>query len=96
MDVLIRPIVTEKMTKLGEAFNRYGFVVNKRADKLQIKKAIEKMYDVTVDSVNTMRYAGKSKTRYTKTGVQKGKTSSYKKAIVTLAQGEVIDFYSNI
>ncbi|MDR2010040.1 MAG: 50S ribosomal protein L23 [Bacteroidales bacterium] len=96
MDVLIRPIVTEKMTKLGETYNRYGFIVNKRADKLQIKKAIEKMYDVTVDSVNTMRYSGKSRTRYTKTGIQRGKTASYKKAIVTLAKGEVIDFYSNI
>ena len=96
MDILIRPIVTEKITKLGESFNRYGFIVNKRADKLQIRKAIEKMYDVTVDSVNTMRYSGKTKTRYTKTGVQRGKTASYKKAIVTLAKGEVIDFYSNI
>lgn len=96
MDVLIRPIVTEKMTKLGETFNRYGFIVNKRADKLQIKKAVEKMYDVKVDAVNTMRYAGKTKTRFTKTGVQRGKTNSYKKAIVTLEKGEVIDFYSNI
>jgi large subunit ribosomal protein L23 len=96
MDILIRPIVTEKMTKLGEAYNRYGFIVNKRADKLQIKNAIEKMYEVTVDSVNTMRYSGKTRSRYTKTGIQKGKTASYKKAIVTLAKGEVIDFYSNI
>jgi large subunit ribosomal protein L23 len=96
MDVLIRPIVTEKMTKLGDAFNRYGFIVNKRADKLQIKKAIEAMYDVNVVTVNTMRYAGKTKTRFTKTGVQRGKTNSYKKAIVTLKEGEVIDFYSNI
>lgn len=96
MDILIRPIVTEKITKLSEKFNRYGFIVNKRADKLQIKSAVEKMYDVTVDSVNTMRYGGKTKSRYTKTGFQKGKTNSYKKAIVTLAQGEVIDFYSNI
>lgn len=96
MDILIRPIVTEKMTKLGEAYNRYGFIVDKRADKLQIKNAVEKMFEVAVESVNTMRYAGKSRSRYTKTGVQKGKTNSYKKAIITLKKGEVIDFYSNI
>jgi large subunit ribosomal protein L23 len=96
MDILVRPIVTEKMTKQGETLNRYGFIVDKRADKLQIKSAIEKMYEVNVASINTMRYAGRTKTRFTKTGVQRGKTSAYKKAIVTLAQGEVFDFYSNI
>ncbi|PLX08179.1 MAG: 50S ribosomal protein L23 [Marinilabiliales bacterium] len=96
MEVLIRPIITEKMTKLGETLNRYGFIVDKRADKLQIKNAVEKMYDVNVEAVNTMRYGGKTKTRYTKTGVQRGKTASFKKAIVTLVEGEIIDFYSNI
>jgi large subunit ribosomal protein L23 len=96
MDILIRPIVTEKMTKQGETLNRYGFIVDKRADKVQIKSAVEKMYEVKVESVNTMRYAGKTKSRYTKSGVQKGKTNAYKKAIITVAQGEVIDFYSNI
>jgi large subunit ribosomal protein L23 len=96
MEVLIRPIVTEKMTKLGETLNRYGFIVDKRADKLQIRSAIEKMYDVNVLAINTMRYGGKTKTRYTKTGVQRGKTAAFKKAIVTLIDGEVIDFYSNI
>lgn len=96
MDILIRPIVTEKMTKQGESMNRYGFIVDKRADKLQIKSAIEKMYDVNVIMINTMRYAGRTKTRFTKTGVQRGKTGAYKKAIVTLSKGEVIDFYSNI
>lgn len=96
MDILIRPIVTEKMTKQGETFNRYGFIVDKRADKLQIKAAIAKMYEVNVESVNTMRYGGRTKVRFTKAGVQKGKTNAYKKAIVTLAKGEVIDFYSNI
>ncbi|MCK9255754.1 MAG: 50S ribosomal protein L23 [Bacteroidales bacterium] len=96
MNILIRPIVTEKMTKQGETLNRYGFIVDKRAEKLQIKNAVEKMYEVKVIAVNTMRYAGKSKTRYTKTGVQRGKTNAFKKAIITLAQGEVIDFYSNI
>ncbi len=96
MEVLIRPIVTEKMTKLGETLNRYGFIVDKRADKLQIKTAVEKMYDTKVEAVNTMRYGGKTKTRFTKGGVQKGKTVAYKKAIITLAEGEIIDFYSNI
>ncbi len=96
MEILIRPIITEKMTKLGETLNRYGFIVDKRANKLQIKNAVQKMYDVKVEAVNTMRYGGKTKTRYTKTGVQRGKTASFKKAIVTLAEGEIIDFYSSI
>ncbi len=96
MDILVRPIITEKMTSLGEKLNRYGFIVNKQADKLQIKNAIEKLYEVNVIAVNTMRYGGKTKTRYTKTGVQRGKTVSFKKAVITLAEGEVIDFYSNI
>ncbi|MDR2836741.1 MAG: 50S ribosomal protein L23 [Bacteroidales bacterium] len=96
MDVLIRPIVTEKMNRLNEKFNRNGFIVNKRADKLQIKEAVEKMYDVKVVAVNTMNYSGKLKSRYTKKGLQVGRTASYKKAIVTLAKGQVIDFYGNI
>jgi len=70
--------------------------VAKVANKVEIKKAVEKMYGVTVEDVNTMRYAGKSKSRYTKTRVVTGKAPSYKKAIVTVAQGEVIDFYSGI
>ncbi|QZE13242.1 50S ribosomal protein L23 [Halosquirtibacter laminarini] len=96
MNVLVRPIVTEKMTEQQETLNSYGFVVLKSADKGQIKRAIEAMYGVEVDSVNTMVYAGKRKMRYTKTGVQNGKTASFKKAIVTLKEGGVIDFYSNI
>ncbi len=84
------------MTALGEDFNRYGFVVAKDANKLQIKQAVEELYDVKVADVNTMRYAGKRKQRHTKSGVSVGHTSSYKKAVVTLAEGEVIDFYSNI
>ena len=84
------------MTAQGEDFNRYGFVVAKDANKLQIKLAVEELYDVKVADVNTMRYAGKRKQRYTKSGVSVGQTSSYKKAVVTLAEGEVIDFYSNI
>lgn len=96
MDILLKPIVTEKMTKQGEDLNRYGFIVDTRANKLQIKKAIEDMYGVSVESVNTMRYLGKSKSRYTKSGVVEGRSKSFKKAIVTLVNGEKIDFYSNI
>ncbi|MBW6533542.1 MAG: 50S ribosomal protein L23 [Mariniphaga sp.] len=96
MDILIKPLVTEKMNEQSERYNRYGFVVVKSASKPQIKKAIEGMYDVTVDSVNTMVYGGKVKSRYTKSGVISGKTTAYKKAIVTLAEGDSIDFYSNI
>ncbi|MFH0755945.1 MAG: 50S ribosomal protein L23 [Bacteroidota bacterium] len=96
MNILIKPVVTEKMTALGEDFNRYGFVVEKSANKLQIKKAVEELYGVKVSEVNTMRYSGKRKQRFTKSGVSVGKTPSYKKAVVTLAEGEVIDFYSNI
>ncbi len=96
MKIIIKPIVTEKMTELGEKLNRYGFVVDKRANKLQIKGAVEEMYSVTVTSVNTMVYGGKTKSRYTKSGVITGRTNSYKKAIVTLADGDNIDFYSNI
>lgn len=84
------------MTDQGEAFNRYGFVVDKTANKLQIRLAVEELYGVKVADVNTMRYAGKRKQRFTKSGVSIGKTASYKKAVVTLAEGEVIDFYSNI
>jgi large subunit ribosomal protein L23 len=96
MDIILRPVVTEKMTTLGEKLNRYAFVVDKSANKLQIKKAVEEMYGVQVEAVNTIRYGGKRKTRFTRTGVLAGKTSSYKKAIITVAEGEQIDFYSNI
>jgi large subunit ribosomal protein L23 len=96
MNILLKPIVTEKMTKQGDKFNRYGFLVARNANKLQIKKAVEELYSVTVDSVNTMRYGGKVKTRNTKSGLLVGKTSATKKAVVTLAEGNKIDFYSNI
>ena len=96
MNILIKPIVTEKMTAQSERFNRYGFVVDKRASKVQIKKAVESLYSVSVDTVNTMIYGGKRKSRYTKSGVITGKTNAYKKAIVTLVDGDSIDFYSNI
>ena len=96
MDVIVKQIVTEKMTHQGETLNSYGFVVKRDVNKLQIKKAVEEMYNVTVASVNTMRYAGKSKSRYTKSGVIAGRTAAYKKAVVTLVDGDKIDFYSNI
>jgi large subunit ribosomal protein L23 len=96
MDILIRPIVTEKLTDQGEKLNRFGFIVSRRANKIQIKKAVEEMYGVNVLAVNTMIYAGKNKSRFTRTGVISGKSNSLKKAIVTLAQGDTIDFYSNI
>ena len=96
MSILLRPIVTEKMTSLGEDMNRYCFIVDKRANKIQIKKAVEELYDVSVASVNTMRYGGKRKMRYTRTGIISGKTKSYKKAIITLIEGDTIDFYGNI
>ncbi len=96
MNILLKPIVTEKMTTQGDKFNRYGFFVDRKANKLQIKKAVEELYGVTVDSVNTMRYGGKVKTRNTKSGILVGKTAATKKAVVTLAEGNKIDFYSNI
>ena len=96
MNILIKPIVTEKMTSQTEEFNRYGFLVEKKANKIQIRKAVEEVYGVTVESVNTMRYGGKKKSRFTKSGILSGKTDSYKKAIITLVEGDQIDFYSNI
>ncbi len=97
MGIIIRPIVTEKQTAMTEKMpNRYGFRVSPDANKLEIKKAIEDMYSVTVVDVNTMNYSGKRKSRYTKSGVINGKQSSFKKAIVTLKEGDIIDFFSNI
>lgn len=96
MEVLIKPIVTEKATALTEKLNRVSFVVNRRAKKIEIQKAIEKMYNVKVISVNTMNYQGKSKSRFTKAGVIAGRAVAFKKAIITLAEGNNIDFYSNI
>jgi large subunit ribosomal protein L23 len=96
MDILVKPIITEKMTAQAEKLNRYGFVVAKEANKLEIKAAVEKMYGVKVDSVNTQQYVGKVKTRNTTRGVAVGRVNRNKKAIVTLKQGEVIDFYASI
>ncbi|HOT89322.1 MAG TPA: 50S ribosomal protein L23 [Bacteroidales bacterium] len=96
MEVLVRPIITEKMTGITEKLHQYGFIVGKSTNKIQIKKAVEEMYGVNVISVNTVRYAGKSKSRYTKKGFVAGSTDAFKKAIITLKEGQVIDFYSNI
>ena len=97
MTFIIKPVVTEKMTKItAKQPNRYGFIVRPEADKFQLKKEIETRYNVTVEDVNTMNYAGKRSSRYTKAGLIRGQKNAYKKAIVTLKQGEEIDFYSNI
>ena len=96
MDILIKPIVTEKMNAQQEDLNQYGFIVDRNANKIQIKKAVENFYNITVDSVNTMNYGGKLRRRYTKQGVTTGKKNAYKKAIVKLVDGDSIDFYSNI
>jgi large subunit ribosomal protein L23 len=96
MNILIKPVITEKMTDDSERFNRFGFIVDRRANKLEIKGAVQKMYGVSVEKVRTMIYPGKAKSRNTKGGVISGRTNSYKKAIVDLAEGESIDFYSNI
>lgn len=95
-NVLVKPIVTEKMTAQAEKFRRYGFVVNRAANKIEIKKAVESMYGVKVDEVNTARYRGKTRIRNTKSGAIAGRTSMYKKAVVTLAKGDTIDFFSNV
>jgi len=96
MEIIIKPLVTEKMTIQGDKLNRYGFVVDHRANKLQIKAAVENAYKVSVVSVNTTNYNGKTKSRYTKAGFVSGRTNRYKKAFVTLKKDDKIDFYSNI
>ncbi len=96
MGILIKPIVTEKLTVLGEKLNRYGFIVDREANKLQIKAAVEQTYNVSVADVNTINYHGKKKSRYTKAGMLRGRMNHYKKAIVTLSGEDKIDFYSNI
>lgn len=96
MGYIIKPLVTEKMTKITEKQNKFGFIVRPEANKLQIKSEVESLYNVTVMDVNTVKYAGKTKSRYTKAGLVRGRSNAFKKAIVTLKEGETIDFYSNI
>ena len=116
MNIIIKPLISEKMTRITEAsaepkltriqrdkqkpapmaHNRYGFIVDKRANKIEIKKEIEAFYNVKVLDVNTMNYSGKRKSRYTKAGFLTGRTNAFKKAIVTLAPGNTIDFFASI
>jgi len=95
-EILLKPILTEKLTAQEEPLNRYGFMVDRAANKIQIKKAVEEMYGITVESVNTMRYRGKNKSRFTKAGYIKGRVNHFKKAMITVRKGEKIDFYSSI
>lgn len=94
--ILIKPIITEKAESLSEKLNQYSFIVDKRANKIEIRKAVEKMYNVQVESVNTMIMPGKIRNRTTKSGVLHGRVPSLKKAVVTLAEGEEIDFFGDL
>lgn len=94
--ILIKPLITEKSSDLSENKNVFGFIVNRNANKLQIKNAVEEMYSVQVDDVRTLQMPAKAKSRFTKAGISKGRKSAYKKAYVSLPDGESIDFYSNI
>lgn len=96
MEILKKPLLTEKATQLTDKLNRYTFKVDQRANKLQIREAIEKMFGVNIVAVNTQRYVGKLKSRNTKAGMVSGRAATYKKAIITLKDGEVIDFYNTI
>ena len=96
MNLILKPIVTEKMSTQTERFNRYAFVVSKSANKIDIKKIIEDTYLVKVKSVRTMNYYGKIKSRFTKGGMIVGSKNAFKKAIVDLVDGDSIDFYSNV
>ncbi len=95
-NILIRPIISEKAEMLSDSLNQYSFIVNQKANKVEVKKAIDEMYNVNVASVNTMIMPAKAKNRNTRSGLIKGRVSSYKKAVVTLAEGEEIDFYGDI
>ena len=96
MSILIKPIITEKATNDSELFNRYAFVVDKKANKIDIKKAVETAYGVSISSVKTLNYPVQKNTKFTKKGLVTGKKGAYKKAIIQLAEGESIDFYNNL
>lgn len=96
MSIIIKPIITEKITKESEISNRFGFVVDKKANKVEIKKAVESAYGVSIVAVNTMNYRADRTVKYTKSGLISGKTNAYKKAVVQVKEGETIDFYNNI
>ena len=95
-EVLIKPVLSEKVNQLSEKFNRYTFIVNRKANKLEIKKAVEEFYGITVEHVNTLTMPSKVKQRNTKAGLLVGRKGAKKKAIVTVAEGETIDLYDNI
>ncbi|MBD5249796.1 MAG: 50S ribosomal protein L23 [Bacteroides sp.] len=96
MEISITPIVTEKANKISEKYNRYTFRVSPEANKYQIKALVEELYGVKVTRVNTMNVRAKNKSRWTKSGLLRGNTTAWKKALVTVAEGQSIDFYSNI
>ena len=96
MEVLVKPVISEKMTRISEQLGKYAFITHKKANKVQIKNAIEEMYGVTVEKVNTIIVPAKAKSRFTKSGLLSGRKQSYKKAIVSLAEGDSIDFYADI
>jgi len=96
MSILIKPIITEKATNDSELFNRYAFVVDKKANKIEIKNAVETAYGVSISSVKTLNYPVQKNTKFTKKGLVTGKKGAYKKAIIQLAEGESIDFYNNL
>ena len=95
-NILVKPIISEKAEMLSDGSNQYSFIVNQKANKVEVRKAVEELYSVNVSSVNTMIMPAKAKNRNTRSGLIKGRVSSYKKAIVTLADGEEIDFYGDI
>ncbi|GGH34561.1 50S ribosomal protein L23 [Mangrovimonas yunxiaonensis] len=96
MNILIKPIITEKATTQSETLNAYAFEVNAKANKIEIKQAVEAAYGVSVEKVRTINVRPERRTRYTKTGIQHGKTKAIKKAIVQVTEGEIIDLYSNM
>ncbi len=96
MSVIIKPLITEKSTELSEDQNTFTFLVDVKANKIQVKSEIEATYGVSVDSVRTLRVLPKYKTRYTKTGIVSGKTNAYKKAMVKVSEGDTLDLYNNL
>jgi large subunit ribosomal protein L23 len=96
MGILKKPLLTDKYTRLNEKYQHYGFIVDQKATKEEIKAEIEKVYEVQVAKIRTMRYMGKSSTRYTKRGFLEGRKAGFKKAVIELVEGQTIDFYENI
>jgi len=94
--ILVKPLITEKTSAATDRNNQFSFIVNKNANKIEIRKAVESEYKVSVTAVRTVNMDGKAKTKYTKTGLVSGRTPSYKKAVISLAAGETIDFYENL